>query len=113
MMPSTSMNANVKNLDLQIVRYVDDSFPGWVASEFVDSDGARHTLVDRWPIFTTDILDETSTYPRPGRAPCKVMSRYLDDRGREIARISIARPVAMESTDGLSEFTVLSSQLSD
>jgi len=107
------MNPNVQNLAIQIVRFVDDSFPGSVAGEFVDSEGRIHTLVDRWPIFTTEILDETSAYPRPGRAPCEVLSRQLDDRGRDLVRISTARPVAMESTEGLSEFVVLSSQLSD
>ena len=35
-----------------------------------------------------------------------------DSQGRELARISLVRPDGLESTEGLSEFVVISAQLS-
>jgi hypothetical protein len=43
---------------VQIVRFVADSQPGFVACELLDAAGRRHTLVDKVPIFTTAPLDE-------------------------------------------------------
>ena len=105
------MSSTLKRLAVQIVRFVDDSFPGWVECKFTDSEGRLHTFVDKWPIVTTEVLDENSAYPRSGYIHCEVLSRLLDTRGRELVRITTA--FSTESTEGLSEFVVLSSQLSD
>jgi hypothetical protein len=105
------MNPNTENLSVQIVRFVDDRFPGWVACEFLDASAVRHVLIDKVPIFTAELLDATSSYPQPGSAPCEVLARWQDTQGRELVRLTIARPVGMESTDGLSEFVVAATQL--
>jgi hypothetical protein len=94
------------------VKFVDGSFPGWVACEFVDANAALHTIVDKLPIFTGEVFDATSSYPQAGRAPCEVLKRWRDSGGRELVRITTARPVGMESTGGLSEFVVSAEQLS-
>jgi len=106
------MHLNTQNLAVQIVRFVDDTQPGRVACEFKDAEGRRHTLVDKVPIFSSKLLDAASNYPQWGLVRCEVMKRWQDDRGRELARISMARPDDIESTEGLSEFVVLSAQLS-
>jgi hypothetical protein len=100
------------NLVVEIVRVTDNRFPGWVACEFVDADGRRHTVVDKVPIFGLDSLDARSKYSQPGIARCEVLDRWRDERARELARISLARPDDLESTDGLSEFVVTCAQLS-
>lgn len=99
------------NLAVQIVRFVDRHQPGWVACEFVDADGKRHTIIDKVPIFTEEDLDETSAYPRSGSAQCEVLAQWRDAQGRELVRITTARPDAIESTEGVSEFVVLPTQL--
>jgi hypothetical protein len=98
-------------LALQIVRFVDDSQPGFVECEFVDAAGRRHTLLDKVPIFSHEFLDAHSVYPRPGTANCEVLAQWTDDQGRELARVSTARPFGIESREGLSEFIVLSDQV--
>lgn len=103
----------VRNLAVQIVRFADESFPGWLACEFVDCEGVRHTIVDKWPHIADEMLDEKSAYPCLGHVVCEVLSQFKHDQEGELVRISIANPVAMESTEGLSEFTVLASQLSE
>jgi hypothetical protein len=99
-------------LTVQIVRFVDDRFPGWVECNFLDADSVRHSIVDKYPQFTTVILDETSVYPQLGEAPCEVLELLRDSQGRELARITLARPGGMESKEGLSEFIVEATQLS-
>jgi hypothetical protein len=99
-------------LAVQIARFVDDAQPGVVAAEFVDAGGRRHTLLGRVSMFSEAMLDAASAYPQPGTARCEVLLRRLDAQKREIVRISTLRPDAIESTEGLSEFEVLSPQLS-
>src|ERR1700730_13446219 len=94
-------------ISAKIVRFVDDSQPGWVECEFTDSEGRIHTLRDKVPTFTSEMLDAESKYPIPGEIPCEVMKRFLDGIGGELVRVTTERPCYMESLDGLSEFTVL------
>ncbi len=92
-------------------RDVDATFPGWVECELVDAAGHCHTLRDKVPIFTVDDLGSDSRYPAPGIVACEVLERYLDEKGRELARIGTIKPWGIESTEGLCEFTVLASRL--
>ena len=98
-------------LRVEIARFVDDSQPGWVECEFVDADGRRHTLRYKVPIFSTEWLDAASAYPQPGDAGCEVLAQWKGELGREVVRITTARPCDIESSEGLSEFVVLASQL--
>ena len=97
----------IEDLAVQIVRFVDESQPGWVEVEFTDAEGRRHTFVDKAPIFTSEFLWVDSSYPKPGEMQCEVLARWRDANGRELARIR-----TLESAEGLSEFVVLSEQLS-
>lgn len=98
-------------LSVRIARFIDDSQPGWVECEFVDASGRRHTLRDKVPIFNTERLDADSAYPQAGVAGCDVLARWKDEHGRELVRVTTARPCDIASTEGLSEFVVLASQL--
>jgi hypothetical protein len=55
------------NVAVQIVRFVESGFPGWVECELVDAAGRRHILMDKVPIFTVEDLDADSKYTTPGR----------------------------------------------
>ena len=105
------MGPELGELRVEIVRLVDDHFPGFVACEFVDSDDRRHTLIDKAPMFSSDALDATSTYPLRGAVRCTVLRRWTDDQGRELLSISTAEPDAVESTEGLQEFVVSKNQV--
>ena len=98
-------------LVLQIVRFVNDSQPGWVECEFLDAKGTRHILRDKVPIFSIDHLDENSNYPQPGFVYCEILEQWKDEQGKELARITTARPFDVESLDEISEFVVHNSQL--
>jgi len=90
----------------------DERYPGFVACEFSDAHGHKHTVIDKVPILTDENLDSSSPYPLPGIARCEVLSRWRDDRGRDLVRITLDRPITVESTEGLTEFVVLAQQLS-
>ena len=93
-------------ISVQIVRFVDSHQPGWVECELVDAEGRRHSIIDKVPVLTMEDLDADSEYPTLGRVPCEVLKRYRDEKGRELVLVSTARPVEMESKEGLSEFIV-------
>jgi hypothetical protein len=98
-------------LAVRIVRFVsDDPQPGIVACEFTDADGRIHTFIDKVPIFTAESLDAASFYPQPGSAACEVLARWQNANGQELARVTTAIPFGIHSTEGLSEFVVLSAQ---
>jgi hypothetical protein len=99
-------------LAVQIVRFVDECQPGIVECEFDDAKGRRHTLVDKVPIFSADLLDADSAYPQPGLARCTIVRTWCDVHGRELLTVNTADPDGIESTEGLTEFVVTRSQIS-
>src|ERR1700692_4014306 len=99
-------------LRVSIIRFVDEHQPGFVECEFTDANGTVHTLVDKVPVFSLEDLWNDSVYPQPGFARCEVLARSQDSRG-QLARVTIAKPDGLESMNGLSEFVVLESQLSE
>jgi hypothetical protein len=104
--------AQTMELNVQIVRFVMDHQPAIVACELVDAAGHRHTFIDKVWIFSEQTLDAQSEYPQPGVIRCAVLETWHDSEGRELARINTADPDQIESTEGMSEFTVLRKQLS-
>jgi hypothetical protein len=102
----------MERLSVAIMRFVDDYQPGVVMCQFADAEDRLHTFIDKAPMFSSELLDAASVYPQSGITRCEVLTRWRDQRGRELVRISTARPDAIESTEGLSEFVVLSTQVS-
>lgn len=100
-------------LSLQVVRFVDGSFPGFVEAVFTDAEGTQHTIEDKVSVIALSDLWSDSEYPQPGVAACEVLDRSQDPQNRSICRITIDRPWALESTTGQTEFVVLESQISE
>jgi hypothetical protein len=98
---------------VSIVRFVDESFPGFVECEFIDAFKQKHTLIDKVPIFSEQVFWSDSSYPQSGNAGCEILGRFREERGRELLRIKIARPWAMETVDGETQFIVNTSQVSE
>jgi hypothetical protein len=103
------MGHKIKNIAVQIVRFVDERVPGWVECEFTDAGGRVHRFIDKVPVFTSEMVWTDSAYPRPGAMECGVLASWRDADGMELSRISTADPE--QSGEGLSEFVVLSSQV--
>jgi hypothetical protein len=69
-------------------------------------------LKDKVPIFTVEDLDPNSKYPAQGFVACEIVQRYQNEKGQELVRVSTVKPYDIESTEGLSEFTVSASLVS-
>ena len=93
-------------LSVQIVRFVDSHQPGWVECEFLDARGRRHVIKEKVPVVTRRDLDADSDYPTQGSVACEILNRYRDENGQECVRLTTARPLGIETNEGLSEFTV-------
>ena len=100
-------------LTVQITRFVDEHFPGFVEFTFEDADGATHVFVEKVPILSEQELLATSCYPRAGTLDCERESVWRDAAGRLLARINTALPWGVESSSGRTKFVVLASQLTD
>ena len=100
------------DLAVMIVRFVDAHQPGWVECDFFDAHGHCHILREKVPGFTAADLGPQSLYPQSGAVRCEVLSHSVDAFGRSIFHITTARPCDIESAEGVTEFDVLSSQLS-
>ncbi|WP_431104074.1 hypothetical protein [Roseateles noduli] len=99
------------SLPIQISRFVDEHFPGFVECVLVDAFGKAHVFIEKVPVITTENLVSTSSYPRPGAMDCEVVAEWTDDNGRALSRVNTERPWDVESTEGLSEFVVSTSAL--
>lgn len=92
---------------VSITRHIsDDPQPGVVECEFFDANGERHCFVEKVAIVTSDDIDATSTYPCPGFIACMIANRFQAEDGREIIVVDTQRPWDVESTAGLTKFSV-------
>ena len=97
------------DLQVEIVRFVEECQPNIVEARFSDSEGRCHTFVDKCAIFTSDFgLDAASKYPLPGVIRCQILARWQTPDGPDVVRVR----TEIESTDGTLEFVVLANQLS-
>lgn len=94
-------------LRVEIVGFVDESFPGFVRCAFADANGKRHTFIEKVPIVTTEDLWSDSVYPQQGTLPCENVETLESDTDRRLARVTID---PIDSPDSL-EFIVCESQL--
>jgi hypothetical protein len=102
----------ISKLRIDIVRFVDERFPGFVECLFTDADGKDHALVDKALMFTEKDLWIDSQYPESGHLRCQILSRSKNVAGEELVRITIARPDGLETVNGLTEFEVLAEHVS-
>ena len=89
---------------IKIVRFADESQPGWVECELSDAAGQRHAFHEKIPVVSREDLRCESSYPRDGVIACKVVSAWVDERGRSLAKIDTSHPWGVESKDGVTEF---------
>ena len=113
------MNSFIEQLDgelvlgvkVEISRYVDASFPGWVECTLVDALGVEHMFIEKVPVVTKARLDAGISYPQPGVIACVVIEKSERDDGRQLVHIDTRRPWDVESTAGRSRFEVFPEQL--
>ena len=98
---------------VDILKFVDESNPGWVECQLIDAMGQAHTFIEKVPVVTEEDLWHDSVYPRAGIMGCEVVRRWQDDQGRALCEINTSRPWDIESKDGGTSFVVLAAQLDE
>ena len=98
------------NIAVEITRYVDASFPGWVEFVLDDAQGVRWVFVDKVPVVSVEDLTEASHYPLSAMIECEVVP---DPAAAEagLVKIDTSRPWGIEAKDGTSTFVVHHSQV--
>jgi hypothetical protein len=98
-------------LAVEIVRFVDEHFPGFVDCLLVDALGKEHHFREKVPVVSAEPLDGHSGYPRPGAVRCLVEKGWNDAAGRSLVGVNTERPDGVQSTRGETAFIVFSSQV--
>src|SRR5262249_37063145 len=105
------MRNSEAGVKVEISRYVDASFPGWVECILVDALGFEHMFVEKVAVVTKVHLDAGISYPQPGVIACVVLERSERDDGRQLVHIDMQKPWGVESTAGRSRFEIFPEQL--
>lgn len=95
---------------VEIIRYVDDSFPGFVECKLIDTWGKHHLFVEKVPIVTSESLEPSSSYPQLGIIGCQIVERR-DIDGREVVKIETETTWHVISTAGETSFDVSPDQV--
>jgi hypothetical protein len=109
--PSVPRPLVMPSVSIEITRFVDDHQPGFVECILVDADGLQHTFVEKVPIISPNNLGPTSIYPCAGVVQCEVEEEWTDGAGRCLVRVNTDIPWHVESTEGVTRFVVLASQI--
>jgi len=88
----------------RIDRWVsDEPQPGLVEAQITDVHGHVWNFIDKSAIFSSDVLTETTEYPRPGVIRCEVIEGDVLPNGAAATLIST---IEVESTEGERQFLV-------
>jgi hypothetical protein len=98
-------------VSVQIMRFSNPSFPGWVECVLRDASGREWLFSDKVPVFTESHLDAGSTYPQPGVVACEIVREWTDEDGRTRCQITTDRPRSVEAVGGETEFEIFREQI--
>ena len=101
----------MNTLLITIVRFVDDSQPGWVECTLADAYGGYYVFNEKAPIVSKESLDKNSRYPRIGMLECEVIERWKTDKGRALVKVDTGGSNVSDANNGISVFDVLQRQI--
>ena len=97
-------------IEIEITRFVDDHWPGFVECALIDAHGRKHLFIEKVPVVTLSDLDSNSIYPTAGILGCELVKGSTEPR-TDIISVSTTNPWGIESTQGLFDFDVRPDQL--
>lgn len=95
------------HLRVSITRFISPDQPGFVECKFKDAWNTEFTIVEKVPVITLDDLDEKSQYPQPGAVACELVHTWVDNEGRNLCKVTLEKPYAIETVEGLTQFDVV------
>ena len=101
----------MSSIAIEIVRYVDDHFPGWVECCLTDAFGETHCFVEKVPVVTIENLTANNSYPQSGSLGCIIEEEWFDNIGKQLVCANTFKPWGIESTMGKSKFVIQAGQI--
>ena len=96
---------------VEILKYTDDHFPGWVECRLIDANLTEHIFNEKVPVVTDAAIDATTSLPQPGVIGCILGAMTKRQDGSEILTVNTAKPWGIESVKGQTQFEVFSHQI--
>jgi len=97
---------------VEITKIIDDDcWPAVVECKFSDAYGKEHTINEKFPIVTSEIITPNSTFPQKGMVRCSLLKKIIDKDVGLIIEVSTEIPDYVESLDGLSKFNLFTEQV--
>jgi hypothetical protein len=104
----------LKAIKVKITSFMDeDYFPGAIECKFIDAWNVEHTVLEKYPLVTNNVLDAKSEYPQDGFIVCELIKEWKDPNGRILKKVNTEMPWGIETTAGLTEFDLEEGQLID
>lgn len=103
----------MKAIKIKITSFISDHQPGFVEGRFNDAWNKEHIVQDKVPVIAIEDLDANSEYPQDGVIGCEIIKHWTDKDKRIIFTVTTERPWDIDTIEGLHEFDVLESQLTD
>jgi hypothetical protein len=98
-------------VSVEIVRCVEEDFPGRVEAVLKDASGRVWSFLDKGPVFTEATLDAKSSYPQPGILACKLIPEETGEGYLQVWTIDTTTPWGIEASGGETQFKVFSHQV--
>ncbi|RFS14450.1 hypothetical protein [Emticicia sp. C21] len=101
----------MKAFKVEIIRFADNSQPGFIEARFKDAWDIEHVVIDKVPVLTLEDLDENSDYPKEGVVACEILKKWEDANGRTILTIDTEKPWGIYTIEELTRFDLLEEKL--
>jgi hypothetical protein len=97
--------------EIDIIQFVDASYPGWVKGSFTDAHGKEWTIIEKGPVVSNECLDANSQYPQKGFVAGTVISERFDADNRKIVLFNTETPWGINAESGETQFELYADQL--
>jgi hypothetical protein len=101
----------MSTIRITLIGLTETDFPGWVDFELMDTLGVAHRFIEKVPVVSGGELRPDEHFPRPGTIACKVVRRWEESDGRQLAMIDTSEPWGIRSETGQEEFLVMAAEL--
>ena len=99
------------SIKVSIIRIFDDEYyPAYAECILKDVLGVTHRFIDKLPIFTELDLDSKSIVPQDGIIRCEIIRKW-EEKGESLIKASTDKPDAVETSEGITTFILLESQV--
>ena len=96
---------------IQILRFTDSAFPGWVECILRDASNREWLFEEKVPVVSAAKLNADNIYPQLGIIACEIVHRRKDENDRTICTIDTANPWGVVATTGETQFDVFIDQI--